>query len=268
MEIEKLFEALALVPNLRTARFSDLEVTDLADGEGFHFEGHAAVFDDVADLGEFTESIDRGAFRKALASAPNIPLLVEHDPTKLLATTRSGTLKLTEDTKGLRVQADVADTQLGRDVRTLVKRGDVYGMSFGFVAGQGNHRIERRSGRPHRSLTGFKKILDVCTTWDPAYRNAEAQFRSFTMQYADSPESLQQLLMGAYPQLQEQGSEPADTEEAEAPVDDAVVPDGETEPVVGEGDDSGVAEQRSLSATAARNRLLLMSFELEGGRTP
>jgi HK97 family phage prohead protease len=180
----------------------------------------------VADLGDFTESIERGAFRKALASAPNVPLLVEHDPTKLLATTRSGTLKLSEDTRGLKVEANVADTQLGRDVRTLVKRGDVYGMSFGFVAGAGNQRVENRSGRPHRALTGFKKILDVCTTWDPAYRRAEAQFRSMTMQYADSPESLQQLLMGAYPQLQGQGDDADGTGEEEAPADGETRPTG------------------------------------------
>jgi HK97 family phage prohead protease len=261
MDVQQFFDDLALIPNWRSAQFNDLTVSDLDDG-GFRFEGHAAVFGDITDLGEFTESIERGAFRKVLTSAPNIPLLVEHDPTKLLATTRAQTLRLAEDTKGLRVEADVADTSLGRDVRALVKRGDLYGMSFGFVSGRGNHKVSRRDGKIHRSLTGFKKILDVCATWDPAYRNAEAQFRSLTMRYADSPGKLQQLLMGAYPQLEAQGSEPVDREEEEAPAELVPAPDEEQVNEVGEGEASRAAEEPSLSAAAARNRLLVMSLDL------
>jgi HK97 family phage prohead protease len=263
---ETFFETLALVPNLRSARFNDLEITE-TNGR-LRFRGHAAVFDEEADLGEFTESIQRGAFRKVLQQPANIPLTLEHDPTKVLATTRSGLLKLEEDAKGLAVDADVPPTSMARDLKELVDADVVNGMSFGFVAGpRTNYRVERRSnGKPHRSLLGFKKLLDVCTTWDPSYRSAEAQFRSLTLQYADSPESLQHLLMGAYPQLGERAETPGGTDD-EAPAADEAAPDEETDNEVGEGADAGADEpehRSGMSLAAAQNRLLLMTIDLKG----
>src|SRR6266511_3240538 len=115
------FEALDRVPNTRAARFDQLEVSEWSGG--FRFEGHAAVFNEVADLGEFTESVERGAFRKALAAGDNIPMLYRHNSElPLLASTGGGTLKLEEDPRGLKVTADVAATSLGKDLKILVDR--------------------------------------------------------------------------------------------------------------------------------------------------
>lgn len=272
MNPEQFFDALALVPNFRSARFNDLEITDGRDGF-LHFEGHAAVFDEVAELeipnlGVVTESVQRGAFRKVLKDGGNVPLTIEHDPTRVLATTGSGLLRLEEDTKGLRVEADVPDTTMARDLQSMVKNKVINGMSFGFVSGpRANFKVERRNGTMHRTLLGFKKILDVCTTWDPAYRSAEAQFRSMTMQYADSAESLQQLLMGAYPQLGERADEPVDTEEeTEETVDTESVDERTEDEVEREEDrvDDDTPQQRSLSLAAARNRVLLVGIDLKG----
>jgi hypothetical protein len=126
-------------------------------------------------------------------------------------------------------------------------------MSIGMVVGKGNAKVSLRSGRPHRAIQNFRKILDVCTTFDPAYVTTEAQFRSMTMQYAESPASLQQLLMGAYPQLGEQGSDTVDTPDP-APADEPETPDGEPEDD-GDGDEARAAEQRSI---AARRRALTL----------
>jgi HK97 family phage prohead protease len=156
--------------------------------------------------------VERGTFRKVLTKMEEmklaVPMLYEHQVgLPLLASTRSGTLRLSEDAKGLAVSADVADTTLGRDLRVLAKRGDLGAMSYGFVAGRGNSKFEFRSGKPHRTLIGFKHLTDVSPTWDPVFASAEGQFRSLAMQYVDSPESLQQLHAGVYPQLVEQGGD-------------------------------------------------------------
>ena len=211
MESAAYFDALADVPNLRSASFTDVEMKD--GGNVFLFDGYAAVYNTPSDFGDFVEEVQLRAFDSIIASGANVPFLHEHHPHQLLATTKSGRLKLESDNRGLRTRAKVVKTDLSARVKALVDSGDVTGMSYGFVAGRLNQRIENRGGKPHRILTGFKKLLDVSTTWDPAYPTTEAQFRSAAMQYVDSPESWQQILMGAIPQLEEMGHDLADQQD-------------------------------------------------------
>lgn len=104
--------------------------------KGRLLEGYAAVFGQNAEIGGFTERIARGAFSKSLTSRADILGLVDHDAGRILARTRSGTLRLKEDGFGLAFEIDVPDTTLGNDVLALAKRGDLGGMSFGFRAAQ------------------------------------------------------------------------------------------------------------------------------------
>lgn len=260
MDAARFFDALADVPNLRSTQFVDVDMTETA--KGYDFDGIAAPTGVVADLGDFTEEYERGCFRRFLAAnTANVPLLHEHNPRDLLATTRSGRLKLNEDGKGLRARAtQIAKTDLSSRVKALVDSGDIGGMSIGMVVGRGNQRVEQRDGRPHRTIQGLKRLLDVCTTFDPAYVSTEAQFRSMTMQFVGDTDSLQQLLMGAYPQLQAEGGEPDGTEEP-APDDGPDVPDGEQQPAVVT-PEAGAAEQRSV---AARRRALEVFLLTTGG---
>lgn len=174
-------------PTFRSVAFDDIDVA----ADGGKFVGYAAVFDDEANIaGMFTESIQRGAFRKVLAKGQNVPMLYDHNPgLPALATTRGGTLRLKEDERGLRVEADVADHFIGHAVRELVKRGDISGMSFGFVAGKGNSKMDTRRTPPHRSLIGFERLLDVSPTWDPAYDSTSAELRSLIAASAVIPGS-------------------------------------------------------------------------------
>ena len=102
-------------------------------GDKLSLTGYAAVFNSRSqDLGGFTEVIAPGAFRKSLQARNDIKLLWNHDTSSPLASTRAGTLRLIEDTKGLRVEADLAPTTLGKDISILIQRGDVSAFSFGF----------------------------------------------------------------------------------------------------------------------------------------
>lgn len=231
----------------RSVAFTDVDPSN----DGWTFTGYAAVFDHEADLGEFTESINRGAFRKAIPSSGNIPMLYDHNPMlPVLATTAGGSLRVSEDTKGLKVEADIAKHYMGEAVRELVQRGDIRGMSFGFVAGAGNSKLEHRGNKPHRSLVGFKKLLDVSPTWDPAYQGTSAELRSLrALQIADDIEQAQQFLGGAYQQPGEG-----------APADDGTTVDPPQDPP------EEADEQRSGAdsppewevAAAARSRRLQM----------
>lgn len=103
---------------------------------GRRLEGYAAVFNSPAPIGGFTERILPGAFRKSLLSSRDVLALVDHDPSRLLARTASGTLRMEEDARGLHFAIEVPDTSLGRDILAMAERGDLGGMSFGFRATQ------------------------------------------------------------------------------------------------------------------------------------
>ena len=240
---QEFFAAYDEQPNMRGARLAEIEVSQWS--EGFRFEGLAAVFDQMMVFEDYSESIEHGAFRKALESGHNVPMFVEHSLKSdqlPLATTGAGTMRLKEVANGLKVEADVADTSLGRDLRVSVARGDIQGMSYGYVAGRGNTSLKRLSGRTHRTIRNLKKILDVSPTWDPAYAGTTAEFRSaaMAMGLSGSPESLQQILMGDLPQLE-----------------DGVANIGEVEPeALGENDHpSGVSEEATPLLAARKRRL-------------
>lgn len=132
---------------------------------GRRLQGHAAVFDVEAKLPGFTEVLKPGAFAASLRSGSDILGLLDHDQGKLLARTRSGTLKLSEDSKGLAFSLDAPDTSIGNDVIELAKRGDLGGMSFGFtVAEDGERWIGTR-----RELRAVNLLeVSVISAW-PAY---------------------------------------------------------------------------------------------------
>jgi phage prohead protease, HK97 family len=91
---------------------------------GRKLEGYAATFGTEARIADFSEIIMPGAFASSLTGR-DVLALVDHDPSKLLARTRSRSLRLAEDSKGLSFEIDLPDTSLGRDVLALAERGDL-----------------------------------------------------------------------------------------------------------------------------------------------
>jgi HK97 family phage prohead protease len=96
-------------------------------------EGYAALFDTAARIADFEEIIRPGAFAESLRANGDILALADHDPRSVLARTKSGTLRLSEDSRGLAFDLDVPDTTTGRDMLALAERGDIGGASFGFT---------------------------------------------------------------------------------------------------------------------------------------
>jgi uncharacterized protein len=114
----------------RTTFDASLEVRD---ADGMTFTGYAAVFDSDSQPLPFTERIAPGAFRSTLRSRNRVMLLANHNPEKPLASTRSGTLRLAEDDRGLRAEATLPNTTTGRDVAELLRTGVLENMSIGFT---------------------------------------------------------------------------------------------------------------------------------------
>ena len=139
---------------------------------GRKLTGYAATFSATADLGAFRERISVGAFRDALSG--DVLALLDHDAGKVLGRTRTGTLELREDDMGLAFALDVPDTAAGRDVLALAARGDLGGMSFGFIVPQGGESWDGDV----RTLTkiGLREI-SIVSAW-PAYEGTEIALRS------------------------------------------------------------------------------------------
>ena len=144
--------------------------------KGRRLEGYAATFGTPADIGgRFTETIAPGAFAASLRSKSDILALVDHDPGRVLARTRSGSLRLSEDTRGLAFDLDVPDTQAGRDVLALAERNDLGGMSFGFTA------IDERNEGQRRELRAVElHEISIVLAW-PAYAGTVIQARALAL---------------------------------------------------------------------------------------
>lgn len=154
------------------------ELRAVENGDGMTFTGYAAVFNSPSEPLPFIERIAPGAFKRSLKARNDIKLLWNHDTGSVLGSTRAGTLKLEEDNYGLRVTAVLPDTSLGRDVRTLVQRGDVNAMSFGFsVPANGDTWNAEGTERTLRSV----RIHEVSIVAFPAYQQTAgtASVRSF-----------------------------------------------------------------------------------------
>ena len=142
----------------------DFEIRETQDG--MFFEGYAAVFDSPSEPLPFTERIAPGAFIRSLKSRNDVKILWNHDTGSVLGSTRAGTLKLTEDARGLRVEASLPNTTVGRDAAELLKRGDIDSMSFGFSVPRGGD--EWNADGSERTLREIR-LHEVSIVAFPAY---------------------------------------------------------------------------------------------------
>lgn len=160
----------------RTFTVRDVEARQAADGT-MRLAGYAAVFDDPSVPLPFVERIAPGAFRKTLSETPDVRLLINHEGLPL-ARTKNGTLTLTEDSRGLYMDAEIADTTEGRDLYKLVERGDVDQMSFAF-------RVIRQKWSEDRSMRTLIELSladgDVSIVTYPAYPTTTVEARETLM---------------------------------------------------------------------------------------
>jgi HK97 family phage prohead protease len=156
----------------RTYTVQDVEARQAEDGV-MRLSGYAAVFNDASVPLPFKERIAPGAFRKTLTELPDVRLLINHEGLPL-ARTKNDTLTLTEDERGLRFDAELADTQEARDIYTLVNRGDVDQMSFAF-------RVIRQNWNKDKSERTLTEVSlsdgDISVVTYPAYPTTSVEAR-------------------------------------------------------------------------------------------
>jgi HK97 family phage prohead protease len=165
-----------------TRKASKVELKARSDGAPPTICGYAAVFYDANDEGteyqlydDLVERIMPGAFTRALRE-DDVRGMFNHDDNLILGRTGAGTMRLSIDSKGLRYEIDPPDTQVARDLITLLQRGDVTGSSFSFNPrstttrkdGDGLYVLERND----------LQLFDVGPVAFPAYKSTEAGARN------------------------------------------------------------------------------------------
>lgn len=166
-----------------------------ADSDGVTVEGYAAVFGEEANIGGmFREVIEPGAFSNALSRGDDAVFLINHAGLPL-ARTRSGTLTLEEDERGLRMKTTLrADDPDVAQIVPKMERGDLDKMSFAFWIEDGGQRWDDSGDLPLRTITDVR-LSDVSIVTTPAYGGTEIALRSFEAQRAVAGHAARRLRM-------------------------------------------------------------------------
>jgi hypothetical protein len=149
-------------------RAAELEIR----AKGRKLEGYAAIFGSRAKIADFDEEIRSGAFAESLQARGDILALVDHMPTQLLARTRNGSLKLSEDTRGLAFEIDLPQTTLANDILALAEARSLGGASLGFIA-----KRDEWKGSLRTLHTVDLREISIVSAW-PAYPETSVTARS------------------------------------------------------------------------------------------
>ena len=157
---------------IRTFNVQDLELRQ--EGDDNVVVGYGSVFNTLSnELGGFREIIAEGAFDGRLND--DVRFLINHEGLPLARTT-NGTLKLTTDERGLKYEARVANTSLGRDLIELMRNGTINQSSFAFVVEDDSWEV--RDGVNVRTINKVSRLYDVSAVTYPAYEEASVALRS------------------------------------------------------------------------------------------
>lgn len=170
---------------------TEIRAMDTEDGS-LRIGGYAAMFNREATGLSFREQIAPGAFARSLESGQPVYLLINHDTDQLpLASTASGTMRLSEDQVGLRMEADLDPSNpRAVELASALRRGDVTKMSFAFAIYPGG---EERAEDGLRTLTDLNLFEVSAVTW-PAYDSSSIGMRTAEDAPADDLELRRRVL--------------------------------------------------------------------------
>lgn len=125
---------------------------------------------------KFREQFNKGAFSDSLENDDQ-RFLWSHDNSKVLGRIRNKTLRLEEDSTGLRFELDLPKTTLGNDTYESIKRGDVDGVSFGFS--MISEDIEEPDDDLMLRTVTKARLFEVSAVAFPAYPDSEVSARGY-----------------------------------------------------------------------------------------
>ena len=100
--------------------------------DGIHFDGYVNVTGKMSKpvitpgRKRVIETIEERAFQSALSRVSNVELWLDHNPDRVIAQTKDGTMELREDAIGLRASGVITDQEVVQNAKKL--RGWSFGM--------------------------------------------------------------------------------------------------------------------------------------------
>lgn len=163
---------------LRIIPAEELEIRSEQEGKDKKVSGYGIVYNRETQLWDnLYEVIRPGAASKILAKNPDIRCAFNHDEMHLFGRTKSGTLELEEDKKGVKYTATPPDAQWARDAIASIERGDIDGSSFTFCV-EKEKLIKRKDGTVLREVLEISRIGEMGPVVNPAYVDTTAEARA------------------------------------------------------------------------------------------
>lgn len=162
-----------------------IEMRAVGNEEGkMIIEGYAITYDQPAtheyNNYKFTEIIKRGALD--FTDMSDVPLRYNHNDTWcIMARTRNNSLQLIKDEKGLKISAELIDTQSNRDIYKSIQEGLIDKMSFAFTVADKGDNWTYGENETLREVTNIKKLYDVSVVDTPFYDTTSVYARSFEL---------------------------------------------------------------------------------------
>ena len=148
----------------KNKRIVNVEFRALEEEGKMIIEGYPIMFNSPATHWEMTEIIDANALKNTDMS--DVPLKYNHEDSHLLlARTRNGSLSFEIDSIGLKMRAELIDTQSNKDIYKSIKAGLLDKMSFAFTTKEEEYDYETDT----RTILAIDKLFDVSVVDTPFY---------------------------------------------------------------------------------------------------
>lgn len=145
-------------------------------------EGYAVVYGQPTLIGGlFWEVVEPGAVTQD--SLKDVPFFINHN-SRMIPVARyqsqrqANSLELVPDGKGLwfRTRLDLENNTEARSLYSGIRRGDITGMSFGFLL-ESERWENLTSPTPTRKIQKYKEIREISSVVRPAYQGAKVEAR-------------------------------------------------------------------------------------------
>ena len=171
----------------RTMKVSVPDVEERAEMEAEQpmiVEGYAVIYDQpqTYNFGDqtYTETIKRGALDNA-DMRRTVMRYNHEDCVFALARTKNGSLQMVSDDYGLKIRAELIDTQSNRDVYKMIRSGLIDEMSFAFTVAQGGDTWTYSDDftTVTRDINEIDTVYDVSAVDTGFYENTSIYARAF-----------------------------------------------------------------------------------------